>query len=576
MWKLLRNLALVALLLAGAAKLLAWYAVGQEAERLTAALAPAIEVKYEGVSAGLDGSVSLSGVSIAHTATHRVYRADNLGFETPGLLWLLKHSLLHENTPPPQLAVTAQGLRLPPVPWLDAEWFDPSTFVPFATAGCGIKSFAPADLRKMGAPDSTSRERIDYRYDADAHALTVTLSLAAQGYAALTLKAEVRPFDPATAAAGWEKLHVQQIEANYTDDGFLRQRNQFCAQRANIGPLQFVDNHVANVQTMLAQHRIEPSNELVQLYKNLMQNGGQASVLSLPSSTFAVGSVRGGASEELLRQLNITARYGDKPPIMFRLTFAPTPSEEQAAAEDAATTATPAAPAAAVPAPVPTTAAATPAAPEKPAALPPAVTVATAPVKAAPAPAAETAKPKPPAPVADAQKPTAAPASEAPVFAKAPAGPDRPADSAGGRANDNLGLHDLDRAEAKLAPAPPPASTKSRKPDTTSSEPASAPPPPPGSTLALVWKPQTIERLPPPPPQERDYDVIEFAGLKNLPGHRVRLITDGGKRVEGYVISADDTLVRLRVRHPDGDFTFEVPKARVTQVQLLKNWAPLG
>jgi hypothetical protein len=567
MWKLLRNLALVALLLAGAAKLLAWYSVGQEAERLTAALAPAVEVKYEGLSAGLDGSVSLTGVSVAHTATHRVYRADSLSFETPGLLWLLKHSLLHENTPPPQLAVTAQGLRLPPVAWLDPEWFDPSTFVPFAVAGCGIKTFAPADLRKMGAPEPNSRERIEYRYEADAHALTVGLSLSAPGYATLTLKTEMRPFDPAAATDGWEKVHVQQINADYTDDGFLRQRNHFCAQRANIGPLQFIDTHVAAVQAMLGQHRIEPSNELVQLYKNLMQNGGQASVLSLPNPGFAVGSLRGGASEELLRQLNITTRYGDKPPIMFRLSFAPPPPEEQAAADEAAaTTAAPATTAAAGP----EVAAAVPLAPEKTLTGAPPVAV------AAPPPTKSTPVPAPgPAPPPEIQKPASAPVTEAAVVAKPPpaATPDRTTDPVAKRPNDNLGLHDLDRAEAKLAPPPPAKSRKTS--DATTSEFASAPPPPPDSTLALVWKP-TIERLAPPPPQERDYDVIEFAGLKNLPGHRVRLITDGGKHVEGYVISADDALVRLRIRHPDGDFTFEVPKGRITQVQLLKNWAPLG
>ena len=86
--------------------------------------------------------------------------------------------------------------------------------------------------------------------------------------------------------------------------------------------------------------------------------------------------------------------------------------------------------------------------------------------------------------------------------------------------------------------------------------------------MALVWKP-VIEALPPSPPEQRDYDVIEYAGLKNIPGRRVRLITDGGKKVEGYVISADEGSVILRVRHPDGDAEFEVPKKRIQQVQML-------
>jgi len=65
MWKLLRNLLLAAILLAGALKLLAWYEVGQDAQRVTTALAPYAQLRYDGLSAGLDGSVSLSGVSLA-------------------------------------------------------------------------------------------------------------------------------------------------------------------------------------------------------------------------------------------------------------------------------------------------------------------------------------------------------------------------------------------------------------------------------------------------------------------------------------------------------------------------------
>lgn len=70
MLKLLRNLALAAILLAGALKLLAWYAVGQDAQRVAAALSPYALVKYDAISAGLDGSVSLSGVSVTPAGTH--------------------------------------------------------------------------------------------------------------------------------------------------------------------------------------------------------------------------------------------------------------------------------------------------------------------------------------------------------------------------------------------------------------------------------------------------------------------------------------------------------------------------
>lgn len=556
MLKLLRNLVLAGILLAGALKLLAWYAVGQDADRLATALAPFGQAKYDGISAGLDGSVTLNGFTLSHVSTHRIYRADSVTVETPGLFWLLKHALLSENALPPQFAIAAQGLRLPPEPWLNPDWFDLATIAPFAEIGCGTTAFTPADYGKMGLPDAVGVERLEYHYDAEAHTLALSLNLAANGYAGLTVKSDLRPFD-LDAVGPWEKLRVEQMSVDYSDDGFLRQRNQFCARRGNIGVPQFIENHIVAVQALLKDHRVEASAELLQLYRNLLEHGGQFSVLSLPSSNFVLGNVRSSQPDDLLRQLNVTARYRDAPPIMFRLAFTPPPEGESPVADALTPGAPSTTPVSTASVTVPPTV--TPPAPEKPVPVTaPPVVVASAPVvpvSPPPAPVIKTPAPPSPPPVQTAAAPTT------------PAAKPEPAKHAG----DNLGLHDLDRAEAKLAP-PPPApvvpNTQRKGTEAPGSVIASSPKPPPDSTMALVWKP-VIEALPPAPPEQRDYDVIEYAGLKNIPGRRVRLITDGGKKVEGYVISADEGSVILRVRHPDGDAEFEVPKKRIQQVQML-------
>ena len=140
-----------------------------------------------------------------------------------------------------------------------------------------------------------------------------------------------------------------------------------------------------------------------------------------------------------------------------------------------------------------------------------------------------------------------------------------------------MGLHDLDRVEAKLAPKPAPPQPTSEPVRTTSeddSKYASEPPPPPNSTLALAWKPG-IERLPPKTPGKREYEVIDYATLGGVIGQRVRLITEGDKRIEGYLISADAGSVRLRVGRADGDAQFEVPKKRIQQIQLVRR-QPIG
>jgi hypothetical protein len=557
MWKLLRNLLLAAILLAGALKLLAWYEAGQDAQRGIAALAPYAQLRYDGLSAGLDGSVTLSGVSVAikRGATQDMYRADSVVLESPSVFWLIKHALLSETDLPPRLGVSVQGLKLPAKVWLDPQWLNPATLVPFETLGCGATAFTSTDYSKMGVAFGETRQRLEYRYDAEAKLLDLTLNLSAPAFANLTLEAELHPFDPKVAPT-LDKVHIDRLAAAYADNGYMQRRNQFCAQRTNLSPKQFVEQHVTAALALLAQQHVQPSAELVKLYHNLIESGGRASILSLPNSNFVAGTWRSNPPEDVLRQLNVTARYGDTPQVMFRLTFlAPTEAETAPLAAETSSpnppvptaTASPPPPIATAPAPTPTPAVPTPM---------PAPVLATAAPPSSPAPRAGSAPVPAPPPVTTASVP-------APNVAPLPTTP-RVATS-------NLGMQSLDRAEALLPPPPPKPSKVPGSPDFQPSTPR-----PEGdtSTLALVWKP-TIERLAAAAPEQHNYDVIDYARLKDALGRHVRLITDGGKKLEGDVVSADDTGVALRMTgRVGGDLQYVIPKARIQQIQLFRRPSP--
>jgi hypothetical protein len=529
MLKLLRNLVLAAILLAGALKLLAWYAVGNDADRVKAALSAYAQVKYDGLSAGLDGSVTVDNVTAVQTGSHVTYHADALIIETPGLFWLLEHSLLHETDVPPMLGLNASGLKFPTPSWLDPQFFDPVHAVVFGAAGCSDSTFTADDYRRMSSPAISANVRVDYHYQPDSHVLDLKSTLSIPGYSAITLRTDLHPFDLTLTALSdaqtWDNVRAGQIAVDFADDGFMHRRNQYCAQRLGVPPNEFVARHLTAVETLLGEHRVQPSSEVIALYRNLVQHGGQASVLSLPRSTLAFTHWQDSSPDDLLRQLNITARYRDAPPVMFRLTFAPPPDDEATASGALST---------------------------PPTAEPSVI-----------------AKASPPAVNADTKPNVAATAAPlAPDIAKAPP----PA-----RRSGDYGLHDLDRVEAKLAPKQTPVKTppppEPVQAVVTDAQYASSPPPPPNSTLALVWKP-TLERLPPPVAAKTDFDVIDYGTLQNMLGRRVRLITDGEKRIEGYVMSADAGSVRVRVGRSDGDAQFDVPKKRIREVQLLRRAPP--
>lgn len=578
MLKLLRNFALAGLLLAGCIKLLAWWAVGRDAERTVVALAPYAQIKYDGISAGLDGSVTLNKVSV--DAGHHVYRADTLVFEAPSLFWLLGHAFFGGDGLPAQFGLSAEGLKLPPLPWLDPRVFDPNTFVPFIAAGCG-DALHDADYQRMGAavPPAT-HAHLDYRYDADQHTLSLLLNLKAPGFSQVDIETDVKKFDAAAIGntAMWDKAHLDQVSATYTDQDFFAKRNQFCAQRSGGTPEQFVERHIAAVQDLLKQKRVEPSNEVVQLYRALLEHGGQASVLSLPSAGFVLAAVH-GAPDELLRQLNVTARYKDKPPIMFRVAFAPAPEEPAAAPIEPPPTvaAAPASTASATPspssAPTPTNANPVPATPAPPATAATQVAANSAPSAAAKAPVQSPAPatPTPAPPVAASPAPTAPAVAVAP--SPAPAAKTSETTTSTKTARDNLGLHNLDREEERLATVTPPLAPPAKREIRSALTPVaplgpSAEAPPSGSLLSMVWKPSVFETLPESETEGRNYDLVDYARLGSLVGRYVQVITEGGKKIGGLVLGVDDTGVKLQVNREGGNITFVVARTRVQEVRL--------
>ena len=543
MWKLLRNLVLAAVLVAGTLKLLAGYSVSKQAQRLVAALAPYAQIKYEGITAGLDGSVSLTKVDVVPGFSRHVYRADSVVLHSPGLLWLLDHALRHKDSPPEHLIVDLQGLTLPAEPWLNPHWWDTRRFVLFASAGCPNEPSA-LDFQRMSGDASPPHERLEYSYDPEQRSLDTTLTLAAPGMATLELAAHSSRFEPATigTSAFWSKLHLDRFSVDYADHGFFRNRNRYCAERAGLAPEQFIDRHLGVVRSWLQNAGVQPSEEVLAMYRELAAHGGEAKLLSLPGAGFAFDTWRNDSPQELLRRLNVTVRYRQQPPIMFRLAFAPEANSAPASATDVAAiavgggTATKGSDQAAAAADAPAGVS-----PPPSSTVPPHATPAQAIIRPAPI-------------VVVAPTPRVSPPQAVEPVEMKPAIPPR---------------HHPDHAAAKVTAVATPGSAPLSPPKAVAG--ASAPPPLPGSTLALVWKPGVIEDLPETAPMKKDYEVVDFGRLEQLSGHRVRLLTEGGKRIEGQVVSANAHEVVLRVERGGGNAQFTLARDRIEQVQLIRH-----
>jgi hypothetical protein len=541
MWKLLRNLLLVAILLAGVLKLVLWYEVRQSAARLVSAWAPFAQVQYDSLGVNLDGTIGVGGLNVVFGKgpARSTWRASQVDVETTGPFWLLRRTLMGDESFPAHLGLTIKGLQPPagasPFDW---RWLSPLSLVPFETFGCGVVSrLSIADYQRMGLNPGVAQQHLEYRYDAAANALTFTSELSTPPFSAISLSGELQNVDArALTPQGWPKLHVAVLTAEYADSGYLVKRNHFCAQQAGATSPAFIDQHLDAIKAYLDGLGVQTTAGVEKIYRELVTSGGRMSVQSLPNPGFTLEALSSDAPDALVRQLNLTTRHNDAPPVMLRLAF-----KSPEAADDA----TVAVPGAAAPAPL-------------------ATSIANARVMPAPAPPPSAPTAKPVAIVTASPPP---PTMPAPIIAKPPVAtppaPTRGATTTGAVVATPPAKSNATTTTPVAATAATPAKT---------GDPAglpSTPAPPEGSTLALVWKP-TVDRLPDAPPPARDYDIIEQAAVNNYAGRFVRVLTAGGKKVEGHIIGIgpDGTTIALRVNMPGGSAELQVQRSVIVEIRL--------
>lgn len=543
MWKLLRNVLLLTAAMAAALWLLLWVAAQQQAASIAAQLAPWAELRYARAGAGLDGVLSLGGVEwrFKQGPWRDAFGAATVRVRGGGPLWLMTRALSHGEDVPERLQVELRDLHLAAsLQTAVAGWFGRSG-VPFDGFGCGA-AFVPSDYVAMQRAPQPLDVSLKLDLDAAAQDLSADLQLRNAPYAAVRLHAELKPFDYAMLAdaKAAQALRVGSLTLGYRDLGYFAERGRYCAQRMGWSVEQYIDRHLATVTGFLEEHEIEAGTEPLALYRRLLEQGGEAELLSLPNP--GVGPLDYARRErgEILRLLNLTARLDQAPPILVKLSFLAPPADEVASAI----------------------------------VTPPAAPAAQAPATAVAAPVIAT----PPAPAAAAANPPAASPGR-PVIAAAPPGatatgasavpPPLPAVATAGAPVTATGSAQATAPAVSAPPAAPRAGDPVLRDAQTGKPVASSAPAPPGdSTLALVWKGATLERLPAAAPPERDYRVVALDDLAARIGERVTIVTSGGKEIEGAVAALDAEGVVLRVRRETGMAELALPRQRVHEVRI--------
>lgn len=548
MWKSLRIGALLALAALGALKLAQYEAAQSQVRRLADALAPSVRLGYSDVSGALDGRVVLESPRIeilTGPARGAVLRAQRATIESGGTFWLLKRALSGDTGVPAGLDVHLRGASFSEDAidhYASEGWFGAKSLVPFESVGCEpVTTFSSRDYARMGITPREREDELRYSYDAAGHVLRADIDSTAPPFATISAHLELSAFEPNAwfgDARAAKAQRIEQFSLTYLDGGYLAKRNRFCAQLTGTDAAGYATRHLAAVKTFLAARGVVPGDEVATLFRKLIEEGGSAEISSLPEATFVPADFAARTPDDVLRELNVTVRHNTAPPILMRLAFAEPPTETPIATESI----------------------------EAIAAIP--ETVDTESVDIEPVAVAPDISPPPivvtPEPAKSEGMPLLSVANAAVVPVETP----------------RLTVTDLpgESANAVSEPAAPPWTAVSHPMvdprNAVEAVPASAPPPPADSIAALVWRAPTIERLPERTNLPSSYVSVPTGTLGAHVGSRVRLLTAGGKLVEGRLQQMDGADVVVLILRDGGSAQMRIPQAGIRDAMVRRSSSP--
>ncbi|MBL0162376.1 MAG: hypothetical protein IPP82_01655 [Xanthomonadales bacterium] len=519
----LRSFLLLATALAGTGIGALEFAARSAAHDMAEALEPLATLNYESAGIAFDGSVRLREPRL--TVKRGVWKGSVLArvadLRGGGPFWLVGHALGSGPRLPASMRIRARGLHLGDTPAGVplSGWLGTTDLALFENLGCGSDALSDKDRVRMGVETRERHDEFDYQFDSSAHSLGLSMDLHSDDIAAIHASAQLTGFagDRWLEPAALEKMRLARVSLGYQDSGYFARRNQFCAQWLGVSAAQFIEKHLEAVEAFLGVRGISAGKELLSLYQRLATRGGSLNLTSLPDSSWVPAEFDAYPKEDLLRLLNITARHEDAPPIMLRLSFSTPESPMNIISVVDPPVAVPAPPADAVSSTLPVSG------------LSEQGSKATA-IEAVPAPALP--------PVSSSKSAVGTPV---PPVAAAPVTVEPPVTIA----NPEPGT---ERPPRRIV--------------------ASAPPPPKDSTLALVWKPGVIERLPAQSAPDKEFTIVAKERLSGLVGSDVQLLTENGKRVEGQLVRIAGDIAVLSLPLARGNAELSVPLAGIREVRL--------
>lgn len=317
------------------------YQVKASLDQAITAAAPMAEIRYDGISSSLRGSVTIQGLTV-HTFGDDV-RLGELRFGTPNVLVLLSTlSELQRGEAPEFLELELIDLELdlsgPLMNFVQAAVQRQAPRLPTTYPCAGQVVFGPADWRAMGYQRLSSDLRLRLDIDKAAHTVRVQSRWDTQDMGALRVAFEVAGVSASVAQLKESRQAILRwLELDYKDRSYYKRWVKYCAKRDKVDPRSFVAKLVsADATYYMYSWGVVPGDDLRRAYREFLRAPQSVSAVARPSTPLELALVEHYTPDDLVALLDLrvvvnghgvpSSQVSYRPELLGKYAAAPAPA----------------------------------------------------------------------------------------------------------------------------------------------------------------------------------------------------------------------------------------------------------
>lgn len=308
------------LLAYGGLKAYVWYTVKSNVDDVIAKMAPFVEVTYDGIFSSLDGVVGIEGVLIKPVMTNDQFSLQEMSLSSESIFDFIDVGNRFNNRDfPKQLGWKVQKLELD----LDSKIFrlmsdfqqqvestqpagDGFLFERLDALGCGtIGSFGLDEFIDMDYSQLELDLAMEMKYFEISRQMQISLHMKDRDlYRADFDVRFALDIDKIKAGAmETNELAVTAMNVVYTDTGYHKLRNAFCAELNGGTEAAYIDANIAQLGTELGGALPE---KVVTEYRHFMADGGTVEVNLSPAEATALSGMEFYETADAMRILGVS------------------------------------------------------------------------------------------------------------------------------------------------------------------------------------------------------------------------------------------------------------------------------